>query len=109
VFLDFLRSQKGRWLGCRVKSGETRGSNPRRRPETALGIFLKNKKIRASKSPETVDATGFAPVASKLFGYDGDPAGIRTCTSSQKSCVFSGFRLWDANRLRDMVRNFSLF
>jgi len=79
VFLDFLRSQKGRWLGCRVKSREARGSNPRRHPETALGIFLKNKKIRASKSPETVDATGFAPMASKLFGYYGDPAEIRIC------------------------------
>ena len=62
-----------------MKSVEARGSNPRRHPETALGIFLKNKKIRASKSPKTVDATGFAPMASKLFGYYGRSDRNRTC------------------------------
>ena len=40
------------------------GSNQGRRSETAICIYGLKERIRARKSPETVDAPGFAPDAS---------------------------------------------
>ena len=46
------------------ENGEVPGSNRVRRAETAICIYGLKEKIRVQKSPETVDAPGFAPDAS---------------------------------------------
>ena len=43
-----------------------------------VGIYGIIREFSRGKSLETVDATGFLPVASIPFRYYGDPAGIRT-------------------------------
>ena len=47
--------------------GKTPGSNLGRRSETAICIYGLKEDIRARKSPETVDAPGFSPDASRPF------------------------------------------
>ena len=74
VFVSFLRkiplpavknaTQKGRWLNASARKGKTPGSNRDRRSETAICIYGLKERIRARKSPETVDAPDFAPDAS---------------------------------------------
>jgi hypothetical protein len=59
--------QKGRWLNTSARKGKTPGSNRVRRAETAICIYGLKEKIRARKSPETVDAPGFSPDASIPF------------------------------------------
>ena len=49
-------------------------SNPVSCPETSIKIYGSKEEIRARKSPETVDAPGFAPDASipvTLYGAAG--------------------------------------
>ena len=59
-------AQKGRWLNASARKGKTPGSNRGRRSETAICIYGLKEKIRARKSPETVDAPGFTPDASTV-------------------------------------------
>jgi hypothetical protein len=55
------------------EKGEVPGSNLGGGSETVIKIFCFKEKIRASKSPETVDAPGFSPDASiPLSFYGGD-------------------------------------
>ena len=62
-----IAAQKGRWLNASARKGKTPGSNRGRRSETAICIYGLKEKIRARKSPETVDAPGFSPDASIPF------------------------------------------
>jgi len=50
---------------------QIRGSNPVRCLCGSGKIYGFFKKIRASKSPETLDPVGFAPTGSKPFARDG--------------------------------------
>ena len=43
-----------------------------------VGIYGIIREFPSEKSPETVDATGFSPVASIPFCFYGDPLEIRT-------------------------------
>ena len=54
-------------------------SNPVSCPETSIKIYGSKEEIRARKSPETVDAPGFAPDASIPVILYGMPDRIRTC------------------------------
>ena len=74
-----IAAQKGRWLNVSARKEKMPGSNRGRRSETAICIYGLKEKIRARKSPETVDAPGFAPDASipvTLYGA-GDEARTR--------------------------------
>ena len=71
-------AQKGRWLNASARKGKTPGSNRGRRSETAICIYGLKEKIRARKSPETVDAPGFSPDASIPVTLYGAVGGIRT-------------------------------
>ena len=64
---------------------EVLGSNRVRRAETAICIYGLKEKIRASKSPETVDAPGFAPDASIPLTLYGTPDWIRTSGLQSRS------------------------
>ena len=62
-----IAAQKGRWLNVSARKEKMPGSNRGRRSETAICIYGLKEKIRARKSPETVDAPGFSPDASIPF------------------------------------------
>ena len=71
-------SLKGRWRLETVQDMRSSSSNPVSCAETPIKIYGSKEEIRARKSPETVDAPGFAPDASipvTLYGGDGE---IRT-------------------------------
>ena len=57
-------SLKGRWRLETVQDMRSSGSNPVSCAETPIKIYGSKEEIRARKSPETVDAPGFAPDAS---------------------------------------------
>ncbi|MFQ9143538.1 MAG: hypothetical protein ACLR4W_15840, partial [Oscillospiraceae bacterium] len=57
-------SLKGRWRLETVQDMRSSGSNPVSCAETPIKIYGSKEEIRARKSPETVDASGFAPDAS---------------------------------------------
>ena len=57
-------SLKGRWRLETVQGMRSSGSNPVSCSETSIKIYGSKEEIRARKSPETVDAPGFAPDAS---------------------------------------------
>ena len=61
------------------------GSNRGRRSETAICIYGLKEKIRARKSPETVDAFGFVPDASIPVILYGTPDWIRTSGLQSRS------------------------
>ena len=66
-------SLKGRWRLETVQVMRSSSSNPVSCPETSIKIYGSKEEIRARKSPETVDAPGFAPDASipvTLYGAD---------------------------------------
>ena len=66
-------SLKGRWRLETVQNLRSSSSNPVSCPETSIKIYGSKEEIRARKSPETVDAPGFAPDASipvTLYGAD---------------------------------------
>jgi hypothetical protein len=77
IFVRFLRkiplpavknaAEKGRWLNASARKGKTPSSNRGRRSETAICIYGLKERIRALKSPETVDAPDFSPDASIPF------------------------------------------
>ena len=58
----------------------TAGSNPTSYPKTAFGIYGFFNKKSGSKNPESFDAVGFAPTASKVLEYYGAGGGTRTHT-----------------------------
>ena len=71
-------SLKGRWRLETVQDMRSSSSNPVSCSETSIKIYGSKEEIRARKSPETVDAPGFAPDASipvTLYGAAGE---IRT-------------------------------
>ena len=57
-------SLKGLWRLETVQDMRSSGSNPVSCSETSIKIYGSKEEIRARKSPETVDAPGFAPDAS---------------------------------------------
>ena len=59
-----------------------------------VGIYGIIREFPSEKSPETVDATGFSPVASIPFGFYGDPAGIRTPDTLLKRQVLCLLSYW---------------
>ena len=64
---------KGRWRLETVQDMRSSSSNPVSCPETSIKIYGSKEEIQARKSPETVDAPGFAPDASIpviLYGAD---------------------------------------
>ena len=66
-------SLKGRWRLETVQDMKSSSSNPVSCAETPIKIYGSKEEIRARKSPETVDAPGFAPDASIpviLYGAD---------------------------------------
>ena len=72
-------SLKGRWRLETVQDMRSSSSNPVSCSETSIKIYGSKEEIRARKSPETVDAPGFAPDASIpviLYGA-GDEARTR--------------------------------
>ena len=71
LFLREKSSLKGRWRLETVQDMRSSSSNHVSRSETSIKIYGSKEEIRARKSPETVDAPGFAPDASipvTLFG-----------------------------------------
>ena len=71
-------SLKGRWRLETVQNLRSSSSNPVSCPETSIKIYGSKEEIRARKSPETVDAPGFAPDASIPVTLYGGELGIRT-------------------------------
>ena len=71
-------SLKGRWRLEAVQDMRASGSNPVSCPETSIKIYGSKEEIRAQKSPETVDAPGFAPDASISVTLYGAAIQIRT-------------------------------
>ena len=59
-----------------------------------VGIYGIIREFPSEKSPETVDATGFSPVASIPFCFYGDPAGIRTPDTLLKRQVLCLLSYW---------------
>ena len=72
-------SLKGRWRLETVQDMRSSGSNPVSCSETSIKIYGSKEEIRARKSPETVDAPGFAPDASIPVTLYGPSDRIRTC------------------------------
>ena len=73
LFLRDKSSLKGRWRLETVQDIRSSSSNPVSCSETSIKIYGSKEEIRARKSPETVDAPGFAPDASipvTLYGAD---------------------------------------
>jgi hypothetical protein len=64
LFLREKSSLKGRWRLETVQDMRSSSSNPVSCSETSIKIYGSKEEIRARKSPETVDAPGFAPDAS---------------------------------------------
>ena len=58
-----------------------------------LASVVRLEKFEGVKSPETVDAVGVQPTASKLFGSFGAAGGIRTHGRDQPSNDFESFSL----------------
>ena len=71
-------SLKGRWRLETVQDMRSSSSNPVSCSETSIKIYGSKEEIRARKSPETVDAPGFAPDASIPVTLYGAVGGIRT-------------------------------
>ena len=71
-------SLKGRWRLETVQDMRYSSSNPVSYSETSIKIYGSKEEIRARKSPETVDAPGFAPDASIPVTLYGAVGGIRT-------------------------------
>jgi hypothetical protein len=71
-------SLKGRWRLETVQDMRSSGSNPVSCSETSIKIYGSKEEIRARKSPETVDAPGFAPDASIPVTLYGAAGQIRT-------------------------------
>ena len=73
-----------------VRDMRSFGSNPVSCSETSIKIYGSKEEIRARKSPETVDAPGFAPDASipvTLYGAEG---GIRTLARFNPTTPLAG-------------------
>ena len=79
LFLREKSSLKGRWRLETVQGMRSSGSNPVSCSETSIKIYGSKEEIRARKSPETVDAPGFAPDASIPVILYGPSDRIRTC------------------------------
>ena len=71
-------SLKGRWRLETVQDMRSSSSNPVSCSETSIKIYGSKEEIRARKSPETVDAPGFAPDASIPVTLYGAAGQIRT-------------------------------
>ena len=71
-------SLKGHWRLETVQDMRSSSSNPVSCSETPIKIYGSKEEIRARKSPETVDAPGFAPDASIPVTLYGAVGGIRT-------------------------------
>ena len=71
-------SLKGRWRLETVQDMKSSSSNPVSCAETPIKIYGSKEEIRARKSPETVDAPGFAPDASIPVILYGAAGQIRT-------------------------------
>ena len=71
-------SLKGRWRLETVQDMRYSSSNPVSCSETSIKIYGSKEEIRARKSPETVDAPGFAPDASIPVTLYGAAGQIRT-------------------------------
>ena len=76
----------------------TAGSNPTSYPKTAFGIYGFFNKKSGSKNPESLDAVGFAPTASKVLGCYVTSKQYRccqffACTRKQIEAQRSGFDL----------------
>ena len=71
-------SLKGRWRLDTVQDMRSSSSNPVSCSETSIKIYGSKEEIRARKSPETVDAPGFAPDASIPVTLYGPSVEIRT-------------------------------
>ena len=71
-------SLKGRWRLETVQDMRSSSSNPVSCSETSIKIYGSKEEIRARKSPETVDAPGFAPDASIPVTLYGAAGRIRT-------------------------------
>ena len=74
------------------------GSNQGRRSETAICIYGLKERIRARKSPETVDAPGFAPDASipvTLYGPSGETRTPGILLPKQARYQLRYTRLWN--------------
>ena len=71
-------SLKGRWRLENVQDMRSSSSNPVSCSKTSIKIYGSKEEIQARKSPETVDAPGFAPDASIPVTLYGAVGGIRT-------------------------------
>ena len=69
---------KGRWRLETVQDMRSSSSNPVSCSETSIKIYGSKEEIRARKTPETVDAPGFAPDASIPVTLYGPSVEIRT-------------------------------
>ena len=78
-------SLKGRWRLETVQDMRSSGSNLVSCSETPIKIYGSKEEIRARKSPETVDAPGFAPDASIPVTLYGTPDWIRTSGLQSRS------------------------
>ena len=78
LFLREKSSLKGRWRLETVQNLRSSSSNPVSCSETSIKIYGSKEEIRARKSPETVDAPGFAPDASIPVTLYGAAGRIRT-------------------------------
>ena len=76
---------KGRWRLETVQDMRSSSSNPVSCSETSIKIYGSKEEIRARKSPETVDAPGFAPDASIPVTLYGTPDWIRTSGLQSRS------------------------
>ena len=78
LFLREKSSLKGHWRLETVQDMRSSSSNPVSCSETSIKIYGSKEEIRAQKSPETVDAPGFAPDASIPVILYGAAGRIRT-------------------------------
>ena len=78
LFLREKSSLKGHWRLETVQDMRSSSSNPVSCSETSIKIYGSKEEIRARKSPETVDAPGFAPDASIPVILYGAAGRIRT-------------------------------
>ena len=83
-------SLKGRWRLETVQDMRSSSSNPVSCSETSIKIYGSKEEIRARKSPETVDAPGFAPDASIPVTLYGGAEGSRTPVRKHFDRTFSG-------------------
>ena len=90
LFLREKSSLKGRWRLETVQDMRSSSSNPVSCSETPIKIYGSKEEIRARKSPETVDAPGFAPDASIPITLYGGGGGSRTRVRKHFNRTFSG-------------------